>query len=190
MTEKIADAPALGVSFQHQIDDHRSAVFQLHVDRDCSMTDLTVLLGKVSAASNWLKAQTELPTRRTHLALMHEGLKKATAELFKAQTALSLRHSEWSTAAAVAGRREWRMTAAQKQEETRLQTEIAKHQAQCTAARQEILTDEALIAEMERKVEHRGNGAASPTTGDAGVPAGEVSGAHEPGGAEAQSYPQ
>lgn len=183
------DIPAIGASFQHQIDDHRSVVFQTHLPADCSLAEFTKQLGKLSAASDWLKAKTHLPTQQNLLAIKKEGLKKATEALFAAQSALDARYSQWSVASREAGRREWKMTPAQKQEEDRLKAEISKQQGQVRAAQQEILTDELLVADMERKLGASSNGASSTADSGAGVRAGEMPSFDFAGGAEVKFDP-
>ena len=152
MTEKQA-VPAIGVSFQHQLDDHRSIVFQGHIASDCSESEFNTLLDKLTRASDRTRAQTRLPTIRMILQQKEDAFQAETEKMFKLDTEKAAYFSRWDTAHREAGRRgDFHPTPAQKQELIKVQAARDSSQQNLAVLQKEIEAFRGEVAELERKI--------------------------------------
>ena len=149
----LASTPAIGISFQHQLDDHRSVVFQSFVPADCSEEDFNSMLDKLTKVSDRQRAKTHLPNTRSMLRIKNEQLKAATEKLLSAQTQRDLMNDRWAKAHIASGRRgEFKPNAIQAQEKGKIDAEENSARATIAGLKNEIMQLETTIAEMEAKV--------------------------------------
>ena len=153
MPASLVDVPALGISFQHQLDDYRSVVFQAHVERDCDEGLLNTVLDKLRRASDRQKAASALPSFRVILANKEAGLKQETATLLQLETEHQMQSDRWTAQWNESGRRgAVRQLPAQKQEADRMAQAIGASRQKITILTKEIADTKAQIAEYEAKL--------------------------------------
>ena len=150
---KSSDVPAIGISFQHQLDDYRSVVFQGFVERDCSDGELNKVLDKLRRASDRQKAASALPTFRIMLANKQQGLAQETDTLMGLERDRGLMHSRWDADWRASGRKgEFKVLPAQKAEADRMDQALAQSRQKVTLLKKEIADLEAQIVEYDAKV--------------------------------------
>ena len=151
-TRPDADTPAIGVSFQHQLDDHRSIVFQGFVERDCSDHELDRVLDKLRRASDRQKMLAALPSYRIMLANRKQGLKQEMATHLDLATEASVQMDRWRADWEGRGARgEFKLQGGQKGEMDRLNAAMAGSKQKITLLEKEIADLEAQIGEAEIK---------------------------------------
>ena len=146
--------PAIGISFQHALDDHRSVVFQSFVPADCSDSEFNSMLDKLTRVSDRQRAKTHLPNTRTLLRIKQEQLKETEFRLREAVNELNGLDSKWNEIHKESGRRgEFKPSAQSIAERTRLEGIRNKEVQTLQTLRNEIGQYEAQIAEMEAKIQ-------------------------------------
>ena len=89
-----SEAPALGISLSHQIDQERSIVFQTHVERDVSDAQLNAVLDRVVKASERQSAKVRLPQLNQRLILEEQAFKASSADLERLDAESHERHTQ------------------------------------------------------------------------------------------------
>jgi DNA repair exonuclease SbcCD ATPase subunit len=132
--------PALGISYQIDIAQGRSLVFQTHVDATMDRETIDALLDDVARAANRQKAEHDLDEFKRKLASFYLQLKQHTGGLIRQEEDF---RANWT---ARGKRGEWQATG---QEITALQnikTNLETLKANIEACKQEIANLEAIMA--------------------------------------------
>lgn len=146
------DVPAIGVSFSHALDDHRSIVFQAHIPRDCSDEDLNGLLDRITKASDRAKAKTAVPTYRGILETQKRELEKKTNELLLLQAERQVVSERWAQTNAASGRRAPKPGPQERQDHITIQGKIAQCERDIADLRKQINSYEDLVGQYEAKL--------------------------------------
>jgi hypothetical protein len=149
--------PAIGITFQHQLDDFRSIVLQGFVAADCPEIEFNAMLDKLRSASDRQKAAAHLPTIRGLLADKQAGLHQETKALFAVESERDVLNANWRKDWEASNRRgAFVMSPAQKQEAARIEQAHGKSAQNITVLQKEIAVYERQIADMEAKLRDSG----------------------------------
>jgi len=151
-----AETPAIGITFQQQVGDKRSLVFQSFVAADCQRAELNGMLDKLRTASERQKAIIELPATRGILQDFRDRLNSEIEKYRALETQKSEMHSRWDQAQAVSGRRVDKPSAAQIQEMTRSEQGLHSSRSNIEQLRQAIAVEERNVTDMEKLIAEGG----------------------------------
>lgn len=118
----MTDVPALGLSYQFNISERRSLVFQTHIGADIDDATLNELLDQIARAANRQQAMLELIDNERHLAAEEAQLKFAKRDLIQRRAEIRERIKQEGEG----GRRNPRETPQEKASLANMETSIAK----------------------------------------------------------------
>jgi len=142
--------PAIGFSFQRQLTDHVSLVFQNHVPANCSDEYLNARLDKLARAAHRQWAVACLPERYRALKIAEGHLQTLINQLEEAEANEARALYNWQGEHRAMDRRgEWKPSPAQKQEQQKLQAARTTTASSIMAKQNEIAQLQLMIDEME-----------------------------------------
>jgi hypothetical protein len=142
--------PAIGFSFQRQLTDHASLVFQNHVPANCSDAYLNDRLDKLARAAHRQWAVACLPERYRQLKIAEGHLEKLEADLEASEINERNALLSWQAEHHATDRRgEWKPSPAQRQEQVKLQASRSTAASAIVGKRNEIEQIRIMIEEME-----------------------------------------
>lgn len=132
------DVPAMGFSYQFQVVDGISMVFQTHLDQTSAKEDIDELCDRVASVAERQKAKLELPEVRRHYGIAVTQLEIAERDYVNSQ-------GRFEAIADASPRREKGITAQQRTTLDNLKTSIDRLHADVRRWESEIAKREAIV---------------------------------------------
>jgi hypothetical protein len=150
------ETPAIGITFQQEVGDKRSLVFQSFVAADCRRVELNGMLDKLRIASERQKAIIELPTTRGILDGFRARLEQETEKYRALEIEKSNLHSRWDQEQKASGRRIDRPNQQQIAEGTRSDQALATCRSNINQLREAIAVEERNVTNLEKLISEGG----------------------------------